>query len=50
MTTPFWQIRNRDFLTQKPGMKGTQDNCLVDLKRDLLIIHFNGKPLLDIIY
>ncbi|PWY54036.1 hypothetical protein DGG96_19230 [Legionella qingyii] len=48
MTTPFWQIRNRKFLTRKASMKGDLAECLHDLKRDAAKIHFNGKLLLDI--
>ncbi|WP_454780790.1 hypothetical protein [Legionella sp. WA2022007384] len=48
MTTPFWQIRNRKFLTRQANMEGNLAICLHDLNRDLTIIHFNGISLLDI--
>ncbi len=49
MGTPFWQIKNKNFLTFRPLTNGNMKTCLFDLKRNLDSIRFNGRLVLDIL-
>jgi len=49
MTTSFWQIRNRSFLTHAPRTNvGDADRSLADLKRALSDTQFGGESLLKL--